>query len=200
MISGSSTYCLPPKTVSLDGSASSDPDGTVAGYTWQLLSKPAGSTAVLSSSNTPSVSFTADLPGNYAVTLKVQDNRGAWSPVVSSTVKVSAGDPPGLMIQGVRKEERAWIIRKDYAELTLTITPFASWCALPIVGYRLQRRQGEGAWITVREIAPTEFTSLNNVLSLSLIDKYLEQKTAYTYRLAALAAAGQEAAAAEIIL
>jgi len=200
MISGSSTYCLPPKTVSLDGSTSSDPDGYIAAYDWRLLGKPFGSGAVLSSDSTIAVSFTADLPGDYVVTLMVQDNDGAWSTPVSRSIRVSAGDPPGLAIQGVRKEERAWIIRKDYAELTLTVTPPASGCPLPIASYRLQRRQDQGAWVTAKEIAPTEFTSQGHVLTLALIDKYLERKTAYTYRLVALDAGGLEAAAAEIIL
>jgi len=199
-INGETAVCHPPQAVNLDGAASSDPDGRVAAYSWHLLKKPAGSTATLSASDAPAVSFTADLPGDYVVTLMVLDNRGAWSATSSHSINVSAGNPPVLSVQGTRKEERAWIVRKEYAELTLTATPPASGCALPISGYRLQRRQGQGAWVTVREIAPAEFVSRNNVPTLVLIDTYLERRTAYTYRLVALDGSGHEAAAAEITL
>ncbi|MBE0664821.1 MAG: PKD domain-containing protein, partial [Candidatus Aminicenantes bacterium] len=200
MISGSSTYCLPPKTVSLDGSGSYDSDGSIAVYSWQLTAKPIGSAAALSAGDASAVTFSADLAGRYVVTLQVQDNLGASSTVTSATVTVSAGDPPGLAIQGLRKQERAWIIRKDYVELTLSTTPPASDCVLAISGYRLLRRQGQGPWVTIKEIALEEFTLQSNILILIITDKFLEKNAAYTYRLAALDANGQEAAATEITL
>ena len=145
VISGSVSYCQPPKTVSLDGSGSYDSDGSIALYSWQLSSKPIGSAAALSGSDASAVTFSADLAGRYVVTLQVQDNLGAWSATASHTVTVSAGDPPGLAIQGLRKQERAWLIRRDYAELTMNVTPPTSGCALPISGYSLLRRHGPGS-------------------------------------------------------
>jgi hypothetical protein len=199
-ISGPISYCQPPQTVSLDGSASSDPDGTVVAYAWQLTSKPIGSSAALSAGDADAVTFTADLAGRYVAALRVQDNGGAWSATVTHAVTVSAGDPPGLAIQGVRKEVRAWIIRKDYAQLTLTVAPPASGCPLPISNYRLQRRQGQDAFSTIRELTLADFTAQNDILTLTMSDKYLEQKKTYTYRLIAFDLNGREAVMTEITL
>ncbi|MHC4148541.1 MAG: right-handed parallel beta-helix repeat-containing protein, partial [Planctomycetota bacterium] len=67
--------------VSLDGSGSSDPDEDYPlTYSWQIVSKPAGSTAVLSNPNAAAPSFTADMLDDYAIELIVTDNRGGQSP------------------------------------------------------------------------------------------------------------------------
>ena len=60
-------------TVNLDGSDSSDPDSDPLSYNWTLWSKPYPSTAVLSDNTNVSPTFTADLPGNYVVRLRVFD-------------------------------------------------------------------------------------------------------------------------------
>ena len=91
-------------------------------------------------------------------------------------------------------------MRKDYAELALSVTPPASGCELPIAGYRLLRRAGQGDWVTVRDLPPSAFSESNGILTLSLTDKYLELKIAYAYRLVALDGGGKEAAATEITL
>ena len=71
--------------VSVDASASSDPNGDSISYRWSLLFKPAGSTATLSSATTASATFTADLAGTYLVGLTVNDGK-VDSPVVVLTV------------------------------------------------------------------------------------------------------------------
>ena len=71
--------------VSVDASASSDPNGDTITYRWSLLFKPVGSTATLSSASTVSASFTADLAGTYLLGLTVNDGK-VDSPVVVLTV------------------------------------------------------------------------------------------------------------------
>lgn len=59
--------------VTLNGSQSSDSNGAVLTYSWQFLSIPANSAAVLSGANTVNPTFTVDQPGNYVVQLTVND-------------------------------------------------------------------------------------------------------------------------------
>ena len=71
--------------VSVDGSASSDPNGDSITYRWSLLFKPVGSTATLSSTSSVNATFTADLAGTYLLGLTVNDGK-VDSPVVVLTV------------------------------------------------------------------------------------------------------------------
>ena len=70
------------ESVSLDGSASYDPDDDLPlQYFWMMLSSPEGSSAVLITPGTgsPTVTFTPDIPGDYTFELVVRDQRGADS-------------------------------------------------------------------------------------------------------------------------
>lgn len=71
--------------VTVDASASSDPNGDSITYRWSLLFKPVGSTATFSAASTVSASFTADLAGTYLLGLTVNDGK-VDSPVVVLTV------------------------------------------------------------------------------------------------------------------
>jgi PKD repeat protein len=71
--------------VAFDGSASSDPDGTIAGYAWNFGDNTTGTGA------TPSHSYAA--AGTYTVTLTVTDNQGATG-TLSQPVSVTAAPVP----------------------------------------------------------------------------------------------------------
>ena len=87
---GDNETVRPDDLVSLDGTASSDPDENYPlSYSWQIITRPAGSSATLSDANTPTPSFTVDMDGDYTIQLVVTDALGAESEpdtVVVSTV------------------------------------------------------------------------------------------------------------------
>ncbi len=59
--------------VNLDGSGSSDANNDAILYEWTFVSKPANSIADLTGANTATPSFTADLVGEYVVSLTASD-------------------------------------------------------------------------------------------------------------------------------
>jgi hypothetical protein len=59
--------------VALDGSLSTDPDGSALTYHWTLHSRPSGSSAALSNPNIFNPTFSADRPGTYVAQLVVND-------------------------------------------------------------------------------------------------------------------------------
>jgi PKD repeat protein len=65
------------RTVTVDGSASSDSDGSIVKYLWEFGD---GATA-----EGPTASQAYTEPGTYLVTLATQDNRGRWDVVSAPT-------------------------------------------------------------------------------------------------------------------
>lgn len=88
--------------VTLDGSASSDPDGDTLTYQWTLTSKPQGSTASLSNSTSVAPTFMADIEGDYVARLVVNDSKINSTP---ATVMVTAATPP---LAGLTWVESSW--------------------------------------------------------------------------------------------
>ena len=72
--------------VTLDGSLSSDVNGDTLNYSWSIISKPASSTAALSSTTLIKPTFTADINGTYVIKLSVSD--GVLESVSSDLVKI----------------------------------------------------------------------------------------------------------------
>ena len=80
--------------LSVDGSGSSDPDGTVASYTWSWGDGTADTTGAAATAT-----HTYATAGTKTVTLTVTDNRGGKSPVVSKQVTVTAPAGPVVIAQ-----------------------------------------------------------------------------------------------------
>lgn len=76
--------------VTLDGSASTDPDGDLITYRWSVESVPEGSTASLDDDQIVDPSFTPDLDGDYVFGLVVDDGQAASE---TDTVTVTASTP-----------------------------------------------------------------------------------------------------------
>ena len=77
------------RTVTLDGTLSSDANGDPLTFAWALVSRPAGSAVVLVDPANASPGLTPDVPGIYVVELVVNDGQLASAP---DRVVVTAGD------------------------------------------------------------------------------------------------------------
>jgi hypothetical protein len=78
-------------TVSLNGSASQDPDHDPLTFSWTLTG-PVGSAAVLSGATDEFPTFTPDLPGDYTATLTVTDPFGGTGTAIVVVSADRSGD------------------------------------------------------------------------------------------------------------
>lgn len=93
-IGSSGTGGQAPYTVNFDGTASSDPDGSIASYFWDFGNDRTATTA------TGSATYTQ--PGTYTVSLTVTDNRGATNTATRQIVVTGAPNiPPNAVIRTV---------------------------------------------------------------------------------------------------
>jgi len=69
------TITAPENSISLNGTNSFDPDGTITGYSWTQVSGPSAAVISLGNTSTPAVSQL--IVGQYVFQLKVTDNNGA---------------------------------------------------------------------------------------------------------------------------
>jgi hypothetical protein len=86
--------------VLLDGSGSSDPEGTPLSYAWQFVSIPSGSSAQLTNASAVMPSFTPDFDGSYIVELVVSDgvlfSAGDRVSIISSTANSTPNANAGI--------------------------------------------------------------------------------------------------------
>jgi RHS repeat-associated protein len=80
-------------SVQLNGSNSSDANGTPLTYAWSILSQPSGGTATLSNPAAVDPTFTANVAGDYVVQLIVSDGLADSAP---DTVVVTASTPADM--------------------------------------------------------------------------------------------------------
>ncbi|MDR3711586.1 MAG: PKD domain-containing protein [Puia sp.] len=94
------TITLPTSSVSLDGSASTDPDGTIASYSWTQTSGP--SNATITTANAAKTTVTGLAKGTYVFTLTVTDNSGATANA-TVTITVNAANLPPVANAGANQ-------------------------------------------------------------------------------------------------
>jgi RHS repeat-associated protein len=84
-------------TITLDGSASSDFDGDLLTYNWNLTSKPTGSAALLTNPNTTNPTLFLDKSGTYVGSLVVNDGKVNSAP---DTITISTLNVPPVADAG----------------------------------------------------------------------------------------------------
>ena len=117
--------------------------------------------------------------GPHRLRAVATDNAGTTA---ADEIVVTAGNVL-LSASGQRFTESAWIIRKTYVKLQLTIDNSGG---APAANYIIYRRAGSGLETVVRAIAPGEV--VGNRFELN--DPVPDTKASYTYRVVALTAAG----------
>ncbi|MBS1610713.1 MAG: T9SS type A sorting domain-containing protein, partial [Bacteroidetes bacterium] len=86
------TITLPINTITLDGSASSDTDGTISSYSW---TKVAGGAASINNGTTATPTISGLTAGRYTFELTVTDDKGATSRAqVKVAVNAAPNQPP----------------------------------------------------------------------------------------------------------
>ena len=84
-------------SMTLDGTASFDPDGDDLTYSWSILSAPVGSTASIVGETEATASLTADLEGVYVVELEVSDGEFVSTDTAILTVGPFNHPPVGTL-------------------------------------------------------------------------------------------------------
>ena len=97
----SKTLTLPLDSVSLDGSGSSDPDGTITNFSWAQVSGP--SVAVLNNASSAVAQANNLLAGQYIFELTVTDNGNAVSKAQVKITVVSSGIQPPVANAGANQ-------------------------------------------------------------------------------------------------
>ncbi|MGZ8944056.1 MAG: PKD domain-containing protein [Methylococcaceae bacterium] len=92
-VAGKDTNALLQIAIKLDGSVSYDPENNLLNYKWSLSSAPNGSQTTLIGTTLPNPSFIPDLPGDYVVSLIV-NNGIADSSADQVVIKAFSGMAP----------------------------------------------------------------------------------------------------------
>lgn len=106
------------KTISLDATASFDPDGNVVAYRWWMSGRAPGSMAEIIDSNRRIATFTPDVIGTYTFTLEVEDDLGDTD---RSQVTYIAS-PPTVTVEAGSDIAVPWLANVQLAG-SLTVEP-----------------------------------------------------------------------------
>jgi hypothetical protein len=96
---GPDRSAAPSGAITLDGSASRDPNKTTITYTWRIVEQPPGSHPTLTNATSAKPTFTADEPGRYVLALTCSDG-SMTSTVDQVVIIVATGNLPPLANAG----------------------------------------------------------------------------------------------------
>jgi hypothetical protein len=92
---GSDRTIDPRTEIILDGSDSRDPkDVPIVAWSWEIVSSPSGSAAIISDAAVEKPSVFLDLVGTYVFSLTVQNEDGAWDPTPDRVQVTAEPDDP----------------------------------------------------------------------------------------------------------
>jgi hypothetical protein len=96
---GPDRSAAPNGSITLDGTASRDPNNTALTYSWRIVTQPSSSNPVLSNATTATPTFRADVPGVYTVALTVSDG-SLTSAADQANITVATGNLPPVANAG----------------------------------------------------------------------------------------------------
>ena len=99
-VAGSNQTVAVGTTVTLNGTTSHDADGDPLTYSWTLVTRPPGSTAVLTGATTTSPTFVADKKGQFVAQLVVNDGKVNSLP---SSVTISTSNTKPVAVAGTNQ-------------------------------------------------------------------------------------------------
>lgn len=116
--------------------------------------------------------------GNHVIKVIAMDQTGAKG---SASVTVSSVQV-GIALRAQRLAVRSFGILREYGQIQFSASP----AGLPVAQYHILRKAGRGAFSLLKTVPANELQGG----AYSLQDKYLEKRTAYTYRVEARDAGG----------
>lgn len=154
------TYTTAVSSITLDGSGSYDPDGTIAAYAW---SKDFGPSCTITSPSSAKTTVTGMTAGIYRFKLKITDNKGAS---VTDTIRITNGGGSTSGGGGTTGTNQAPTVSAGSAQsITLpassvTLTGTASDPDGTIASYLWTKVAGSGGTISSPNTASTTVTGL----------------------------------------
>ena len=96
---GPDRSAAPNGSITLDGTASRDPNKTTITYTWRIVEQPPGSHPTLTNATSATPTFTADVAGRYVLALTCSDG-SMTSTVDQVVITVATGNLPSIANAG----------------------------------------------------------------------------------------------------
>ncbi|OGD20935.1 MAG: hypothetical protein A2W03_07435 [Candidatus Aminicenantes bacterium RBG_16_63_16] len=168
-----------PADISLDASASRDPDGTITQYSWNFGDGSAGAGKT--------ITHTYATYGTFTVILTVTDNKGATASLSKSIVILRLFQPLNIQVE-TRADES--LFRARYLNIiTWQMNPANDAIGAAISRYRVYRKkkiEPDGAYAAIGDVPGTTFTYTDKTVSTAA------EKGLYAYTVTSLNADGKE--------